>query len=131
MDNRAIAATGTTHKSPPKLSKDAYIRQRLAIHSLLGQSDFVDDSRDAAPAPPPEQALSTTESPEDGQAAPEPSMDGDGRELYLLNDPIMDPSILFGISYGAGSDLDAWAHNAAIMQGINGYLADVDEQYMY
>jgi hypothetical protein len=131
LDSRAITATETAHKSPPKLSKDAYIRQRLAIHSLLGQSDFVDDSRDAAPEPPPEQALSSTESPEDGQTAPEPPMEGDGRELYLLNDPIMDPNILFGISYGAGSDLNAWAYNAAIMQDINGYLADVDEQYMY
>jgi hypothetical protein len=130
LDNRAIAATETTNKSPPKLSRDAYIRQRLAIHSLLGQSDFVDDSRDAAPAPPPE-ALSSTESPEDSQTAPEPPMDGDGRELYLLNDPIMDPNILFGISYGAGSDMSTWAYNAAIMQDINGYLADVDEQYMY
>jgi hypothetical protein len=131
LDTRVIAATETAHKSPPKLSKEAYIRQRLAIHSLLGQSDFVDDSRDAAPAPTPEQALSSTESPEYSQTAPEPPMDGDGRELYLLNDFVMDPNILFGISYGAGSDLSAWAHNAAIIQDINGYLADVDEQYMY
>ncbi|KAJ4358376.1 uncharacterized protein N0V89_002958 [Didymosphaeria variabile] len=33
---------------PPNISRDAHNRQRLAIHSLLRQSDFVDDSREAA-----------------------------------------------------------------------------------
>ncbi|CAJ0552152.1 Ff.00g061310.m01.CDS01 [Fusarium sp. VM40] len=50
------AVTTADQASSSKLSKDAYNRQRLAIHSLLRQSDFVDDSRDAAPEPPPEPA---------------------------------------------------------------------------
>ncbi|WZH45978.1 uncharacterized protein QYS62_007047 [Fusarium acuminatum] len=50
------AVTTPDQASSSKLSKDAYNRQRLAIHSLLRQSDFVDDSSDAAPEPPSEPA---------------------------------------------------------------------------
>ncbi|KAM0561654.1 hypothetical protein ACHAPJ_002822 [Fusarium lateritium] len=131
-DHRAIQAVDPAPKSPPKLSKDAYIRQRLAIHSLLRQSDFVDDSRDAAPEPPSEPALSWTASTEDEQPAPEPQTDWNSKESYPLNDPITDPNLLFGLPYGGvGLDLNAWACSTAGTQDLNGYLADFDEQYMY
>ncbi|KAF5019573.1 hypothetical protein F66182_8426 [Fusarium sp. NRRL 66182] len=121
-DHRAVS-TVDAGQPPSKLSKDAYIRQRLAIHSLLRQSDFVDDSRDAAP---PEPALST----EEEQAPPAPQTDWGGREPYPLNDPIKDPNMLFGLPYGGvGLDLNAWA--CAETQDMNGCLVDPDEQDMY
>ncbi|KAH7191959.1 uncharacterized protein B0J16DRAFT_332040 [Fusarium flagelliforme] len=124
----AITAT-KTDKTSPTLSKDAYIRQRLAIHSLLGQSEFVDDSRDAAPEPPPEPALSWTGSPEDDQSVPEPQVDGDGRDPYL-NGPITDPNFLLGIPYGFEMDVNTWACNGAATQDA-GCSMEVNEQYMY
>ncbi|KAL6360732.1 hypothetical protein LRP88_06439 [Fusarium phalaenopsidis] len=132
-DHQALSTSDPAPQPPPKLSRDAYIRQRLAIHSLLRQSDFVDDSRDAAPEPPSEPALSFTASTEDEQPVAEPSTDCNTRETgYPLADPITDPNLLFGLPYGGvGLDLNAWACNTAGTQDLNGYLADFDEQYMY
>ncbi|KAJ4141954.1 hypothetical protein NW754_014743 [Fusarium falciforme] len=132
-DHQALSTSDPAPRPPPKLSRDAYIRQRLAIHSLLRQSDFVDDSRDAAPEPPSEPALSFTASTEDEQPVAEPSTDWNTRETgYPLADPITDPNLLFGLPYGGvGLDLNAWACNTAGTQDLNGYLADFDEQYMY
>ncbi|EEU44500.1 uncharacterized protein NECHADRAFT_49581 [Fusarium vanettenii 77-13-4] len=132
-DHQALTTSDPAPRPPPKLSRDAYIRQRLAIHSLLRQSDFVDDSRDAAPEPPSEPALSFTASTEDEQPVAEPSTDWNTRETgYPLADPITDPNLLFGLPYGGvGLDLNAWACNTAGTQDLNGYLADFDEQYMY
>ncbi|KAJ4316202.1 hypothetical protein N0V84_007984 [Fusarium piperis] len=133
-DHQALSTSEPAPRPPPKLSRDAYIRQRLAIHSLLRQSDFVDDSRDAAPEPPSEPALSFTASTEDEQPVAEPSTDwSNTRETgYPLTDPITDPNLLFGLPYGGvGLDLNAWACNTAGTQDLNGYLADFDEQYMY
>ncbi|KAM5344806.1 hypothetical protein ACJ41O_010668 [Fusarium nematophilum] len=138
-DHQAVSTVDTTPRPPPKLSRDAYIRQRLAIHSLLRQSDFVDDSRDAAPEPPAEPALSWTASTdvdEQQSAPPEPQTDWSARDIggvaYPIGDPISDPNLLFGLPYGGvGLDLNAWACNTAGGQDLNGYLADFDEQYMY
>ncbi|KAM0336821.1 hypothetical protein ACHAPQ_003801 [Fusarium lateritium] len=112
-----------------KLSKDAYNRQRLAIHSLLRQSDFEDDSRNAALQPSTEPSLSWTPSTEDEQAGPETQTDRNSRELYTLNDPLMDSKLLFGLPYGG--DFNAWAGGTPGTKDLAGYLADVDEQYMY
>ncbi|KAM0211076.1 hypothetical protein ACHAQD_010406 [Fusarium lateritium] len=115
--------------SSSKLSKDAYNRQRLAIHSLLRQSDFEDDSRNAALQPSTEPSLSWTPSTEDEQAGPETQTDRNSRELYTLNDPLMDSKLLFGLPYGG--DFNAWAGGTPGTKDLAGYLADVDEQYMY
>ncbi|KAJ4116350.1 hypothetical protein NW769_003417 [Fusarium oxysporum] len=117
-DHRAI--TTTTDPNPAqssKLAKDAYIRQRLAIHSLLRQSDFVDDSHDAAPAAPPE--------PESEQQSPEQQAN------WGIRDPVTDQNLMFGLPYGGGLDLNAWASSMAGNQDLNGLFTDFDEQYMY
>ncbi|CAM1507893.1 Fc.00g047410.m01.CDS01 [Cosmosporella sp. VM-42] len=133
-DHRAVSAVDPTTDTPPKLSKDAYIRQRLAIHSLLRQSDFVDDSRDAAPEPPPapaEPALSWTASTEDDQMQ-EAQNDWNPREpTYPPPADPMDPNILFGLPYGgAAMDFNAWTCNPG-PEELCGYLEVFDEQYMY
>ncbi|KAK7408600.1 hypothetical protein QQX98_009248 [Neonectria punicea] len=130
-DHRAVSAVDPTPRPPPKLSKDAHIRQRLAIHSLLRQSEFVDDSRDAAPEPPPEPALSWTASTEEDQMQ-EPQGEWNTREPgFPAADPITDPYLLFGLPYGGSSlDLNAWACNTG-GQEMSGYLGAFDEQYMY
>ncbi|KAF4333467.1 nitrogen assimilation transcription factor nit-4 [Fusarium beomiforme] len=116
-DHRAITTTGyTVSAQSEKLSKDAYIRQRLAIHSLLRQSDFVDDSHDAAPEAPPE--------PESEQHSPEQQTSWGNR------DPITDQNLMFGLPYGGGLDLNAWASMAGT-QDLGGLFSDFDEQYMY
>jgi hypothetical protein len=113
------------------MSTDAYIRQRLAIHSLLRQSDFVDDSREAAPEPLQEPALSWTASTEDGQVQePEAEWVSPRDQMFPVIDATTDPCSLFGPQYGgAVPDFSAWACNPN-PQDLSGYLA-FDEQYMY
>ncbi|KAF4977692.1 hypothetical protein FZEAL_5833 [Fusarium zealandicum] len=134
-DHRVVSAVDPSPQPPPKLSRDAYIRQRLAIHSLLRQSDFIDDSRDAAHEPLSEPALSWAASTEDEQQVPEPQTGWSARETvpnYPIVDPITDPDLLFGLPYGGvGLDLNAWACNTAGIQDLNGYTGSFDEQYMY
>ena len=127
-DHRAVSAVDPTTETPPKLSRDAYIRQRLAIHSLLRQSDFVDDSRDAAPEPPPapaEPALSWTASTVDDPMQ-EAQNDWNPREpIYPPLADLMDPNILFGLQYGgAPIDFNGWS-NPGLAEEV------FDEQYMY
>jgi hypothetical protein len=57
--------------------------------------------------------------------------DRNSREPYTLNDPLVDSKLLFGLPYGGGLDLNAWASGTPGTQDLTGYLADVDEQYMY
>ncbi|KAF4453011.1 hypothetical protein F53441_4242 [Fusarium austroafricanum] len=128
--NRPITTADPTSKPSSKLSKDAYIRQRLAIHSLLRQSDFVDDSRDAAPEAPPEPALSWTASTEDEQSTAEVHTDWSSRELQPASDNLMDPSLLFGLPFGGGLDMNAW-YSMTETQDLSGFLTDFDEQNMY
>ncbi|KAF9769266.1 hypothetical protein IL306_013354 [Fusarium sp. DS 682] len=117
-DHRAITTTIYSNSAQSeKLSKDAYIRQRLAIHSLLRQSDFVDDSHDAAPEAPPE--------PESEQQSPEQQTNWGSR------DPVTDQNLMFGLPYGGGLDLNAWASSMTGTQDLNGFLTEFDEQYMY
>ncbi|KAL6402028.1 hypothetical protein AUP68_14492 [Ilyonectria robusta] len=130
-DHRAVFTADPNPRPPPKLSKDAHIRQRLAIHSLLRQSDFVDDSRDAAPEPPAEPALSWTASTEEDQVQ-EPQAEWGAREPgFPAADPITDPYLLFGLPYGGSTfDINAWTCNPGT-QEMSGYLGAFDEQYMY
>ncbi|KAF5674173.1 NirA-like nitrate assimilation regulatory protein [Fusarium heterosporum] len=125
--HRVVATTDPA--PPPKLSKDAYIRQRLAIHSLLRQSDFVDDSRDAAPEPGPEPTPGWTPSVEN-EPGSELHAEGNRTESYPFSDPLKDPMLLFGMSHG-GLDLDAWVGNELGAQYLSKDLVDYDEQYMY
>jgi hypothetical protein len=131
-DHAAVSAVDPNPLPAPKLSRDAYIRQRLAIHSLLRQSDFVDDSRDAAPEPPPEPALSWTASTDEDQVQ-EPQAEWSApRDPGLpAVDAATDPYFLFGLPYGGSSlDFNAWTCNPG-PQELSGYLGGFDEQYMY
>lgn len=38
---------------------------------------------------------------------------------------------MFGLPYGGGLDLNAWASSMAGSQDLNGLFTDFDEQYMY
>ncbi|KAF4990371.1 hypothetical protein FGRMN_8506 [Fusarium graminum] len=130
LDTPGHRVVATTDPAPSsKLSKDAYIRQRLAIHSLLRQSDFVDDSRDAAPEPQPEPTPSWTSSVEN-EPGSEFHAEGSRKEPYPFSDPLKDPVLLFGMSHG-GLDLDAWVGNEPGAQDLSGHLVGYDEQYMY
>lgn len=142
-DHNTLSVDPTPPLPAPKLSRDAYIRQRLAIHSLLRQSDFVDDSRDAAPAPElsagaAEPALSWTASTDEEQAQeatqPEWTSGGSREAAAMPNggvDAATDPYFLFGLPYGGSSlDFNAWTCNPG-PQELSGYLGGFDEQYMY
>lgn len=127
-DHRAVSAVDPTPQPQPKTSTDAYIRQRLAIHSLLRQSDFVDDSREAAPEPPSEPALSWTASTVEDQAQ-EPQ--GEWVSAYPAPTDLTDPTLLFGLPYGGTAmDFNGWTTNPG-PEELSGYIAGFDEQYMY
>lgn len=103
------------------------MRQRLAIHSLLRQSDFVDDSCDAAPEPN-RPLLTWTASTEDDQIPP-PASDWDERGTV---DPVTEqignePNLFCGLEYGL--DLLGWPGEGT--QEALGFIGGLDEQFMY
>lgn len=131
-DHRAVSAADPSPRHPPGLSRESYIRQRLAIHSLLRQSDFVDDSREAAPDPPTEPALSWTASTEEDHF-PEPQMDWNARDAaYPMADAMTtDPNLLFGLPYGGASlDFNSWTGTSGTDE-LGNFLGGFNEQYMY
>ncbi|KAI5461651.1 hypothetical protein BGZ63DRAFT_240152 [Mariannaea sp. PMI_226] len=131
-DHRAVSAADPNPRPPPNMSTDAYIRQRLAIHSLLRQSDFVDDSRDAAPEPISEPALSWTASTDEDQVQePQAEWTAPRDPGFPALDAATDPYFLLGLPFGASSlDFNAWTGNPGL-QELSGYLGGFDEQYMY
>ncbi|KAE8336581.1 hypothetical protein BDV24DRAFT_168151 [Aspergillus arachidicola] len=126
-DHRPVATADPSPHPPVGISRDAYMRQRLAIHSLLRQSDFVDDSCDAAPEPT-RPLLSWTASTEDDQM-PQPASDWDGRGIV---DPVTEqigsePNLFCGLEYGL--DLLGWAVEGT--EEALGFIGELDEQFMY
>lgn len=113
------------------MSKDANNRQRLAIHSLLRQSDFVDDSRDAALEP------QTEPTPEGVLPAVAANVQQEQRADWIIQNGIYpswnflsnDPNGgLYGVPFGMGFDF-----NGAVAPGADdlGLIAGLDEQGMY
>ncbi|GMG27699.1 unnamed protein product [Aspergillus oryzae] len=126
-DYHPIATADPSPHPPAGISRDAYMRQRLAIHSLLRQSDFVDDSCDAAPEPN-RPLLTWTASTEDDQIPP-PASDWDDRGTV---DPVTEqigsePNLFCGLEYGL--DLLGWPGEGT--QEALGFIGGLDEQFMY
>ncbi|KAF7624826.1 hypothetical protein AFLA_001708 [Aspergillus flavus NRRL3357] len=126
-DHHPIATADPSPHPPAGISRDAYMRQRLAIHSLLRQSDFVDDSCDAAPEPN-RPLLTWTASTEDDQIPP-PASDWDDRGTV---DPVTEqigsePNLFCGLEYGL--DLLGWPGEGT--QEALGFIGGLDEQFMY
>ncbi|OAG00866.1 uncharacterized protein CC84DRAFT_1154197 [Paraphaeosphaeria sporulosa] len=125
------AVSVETTPRDPDISRDAHNRQRLAIHSLLRQSDFVDDSREAALESPNQTApnavpiatevVATTELPQ-------------GRVDWNIQDTMYppwnfmpnDPSSLYGFPFATGM-LDLGGN----MQQGTELVGSHDEQCMY
>lgn len=118
---------------PPNISRDAHNRQRLAIHSLLRQSDFVDDSREAALESSNETAPITT-LPINTEVAEV----AQGRVDWNIQDAMHppwnfmpnDPDSLYGFPFGTGM-LD---FGGSMMQGtdeLGNLISGLDEQGMY
>ncbi|KAF7594857.1 hypothetical protein BBP40_008187 [Aspergillus hancockii] len=127
-DHRAVATADPSPHPPLGISRDAYMRQRLAIHSLLRQSDFVDDSREAAPEPAATDAVNWTASTEDEQMQEPPTDWGIQDVVYPLTDPtISDSNLLLGLPYGL--DLNGWPGDGG--EQTSGYIGGFEEQYMY
>jgi hypothetical protein len=111
---------------PPNISRDAQNRQRLAIHSLLRQSDFVDDSREAAlepsnSVPIATEAAATVEIPQ-------------GRVDWSIQDTMYppwnfmpnEPNSLYGYPFRTGM-LD---FGGGLVPGTD-LIGGLDEQCMY
>ncbi|KAL5409856.1 hypothetical protein PMIN04_010866 [Paraphaeosphaeria minitans] len=125
------AGSVETTTRDPEISRDAQNRQRLAIHSLLRQSDFVDDSCEAALETPNQttpnivpiaiEAVATTQLPQ-------------GRVNWNIQDTMYppwnfmanDPNSLYGFPTATGL-LDS---DGNVAQGTE-LVGSLDEQCMY
>lgn len=116
---------------PPNISRDAQNRQRLAIHSLLRQSDFVDDSREAALESSNETAPSAVPLLTDITATTEFPQ---GRVDWNIQDTMYppwnfmpnDPNSLYGFPFAIGM-LD---FGGSMSQGTE-LIGGLDEQRMF
>ncbi|KAF2450547.1 hypothetical protein P171DRAFT_349303 [Karstenula rhodostoma CBS 690.94] len=116
---------------PPNISRDAHNRQRLAIHSLLRQSDFVDDSREAALESPNETAPTAVPIVPDVVATTEMPQ---GRVDWNIQNTMYspwnfmpnDPNALYGFPFATGI-LDL---GGSMAQGTE-LIGSLDEQCMY
>ncbi|KAJ4292590.1 hypothetical protein N0V90_009253 [Kalmusia sp. IMI 367209] len=122
---------------PPNVSRDAHNRQRLAIHSLLRQSDFVDDSREAALEPQSETTATVTQPMANELAAaveisPQERVDWNIQDAmyppwnFIPNDPIT----LYGSPFGTGI-LDFSGGMAQSTDELGNLIGGLDEQCMY
>ncbi|KAK3201663.1 hypothetical protein GRF29_164g229873 [Pseudopithomyces chartarum] len=134
QNSRKIEAEKNMDQVAPNISRDAQNRQRLAIHSLLRQSDFVDDSREAALEPVVEQVstTNTTVAPVTVEATQEGRVDWSIQDtIYpLWNSIPADSNAIYGIPFGAGM-VEFGNGMTQSMGDLDAQITGVDEQGMY
>jgi hypothetical protein len=134
QNTRKMEAEKNMDQVAPNISRDAQNRQRLAIHSLLRQSDFVDDSREAAlePVVEPVSTTNTTIAPVPVEATQEGRVDwGVQDTIYpLWNSIPADSNAIYGIPFGAGM-VEFGNGMTQSMGDLDAQITGVDEQGMY
>ena len=134
QNSRKIEAEKNIDQVAPNISRDAQNRQRLAIHSLLRQSDFVDDSREAALEPVAESVstTNTTVASVPVEATQEGRVDwGVQDTIYpMWNSISTDPNAIFGIPFGAGM-VEFGNGMTQSMGDLDTHIGGEDEQGMY
>lgn len=134
--NGTVEETADPYPEPKHISRDAHNRQKLAIHSLLRQSDFVDDSREAA-LESSNETVPAAALPMNPEVATAPDI-SQGRVDWNIQDTAYqpwnfmpnDPNALYGIPFGVGM-LNFGGGLAQGVDEMGNVMSGLDEQCMY